>query len=142
MIKFTISWQLKPLGQLGESVSHSRGSVRIIVKWLNHPIQTAEAFGISSSFITIYTPIYIRANRKSHAPNNVIGHLTLKLSHEDATSLLTVTFIPPPFSADTYFCNVTDLNCTSVPSCIAIPRNGSAKSAIKNPEYIQEDQDS
>lgn len=78
MIKFTISWQLKPLGHWGESVSHLRGSVRIIVKWLNHPIQTAEASGISSSFITINTPIYIRANRKSHAPNNVIGASHLK----------------------------------------------------------------
>lgn len=45
-------------------------------------------------------------------------HLTLKVSHEDGTSLSTVTFIPPPFSADTYLCNVTDLNCTSVPSYI------------------------
>lgn len=48
----------------------------------------------------------------------MIRHLTLKVSHEDAASLSTVTPMPPPFSAHIYFCNVTDLNWTSVPSYI------------------------
>lgn len=65
-------------------------------------------------------------------------HLTLKVSHEDAISLLTVTFMPPPLSAHKYFCSVIDLNCTSVPSYIAIPNNGSAKPLMKNSDYIQE----
>lgn len=69
----------------------------------------------------------ITPNRTLDAQNNVDRHLTLKVSHEDATSLLTVTFTPPPFSAHIYFCKVTDLNCTSVPSYIAISYNGSAE---------------
>lgn len=34
---------------------------------------------------------------------NLISHLTLKVSHKEGTSLSTVTFMPPPLSADTYF---------------------------------------
>lgn len=63
--------------------------------------------------------------------NYLIRHLTVKVSHEDATSLLTETFIPPPFSAETYFSKVTDFSCTCVPSYISISINGSAETITK-----------
>jgi hypothetical protein len=48
--------------------------------------------------------------------NNLVWHFTLKVSHEKATSLYTVTPIPPPFSALTYLCDDTDMKRTPVPS--------------------------
>lgn len=56
---------------------------------------------------------------------NMIKHLTLKVSHDEGISLSTLTFVPPPFSEDTYFCKVTDLNWTSVPSYIMIDTHNS-----------------
>lgn len=59
----------------------------------------------------------LTTNTKLHS---LTEHLTLSVSHEDATSLLTETLAPPPFSADTYLSKVTDFNCTSVPSYISM----------------------